>query len=489
MFKTTTFRRRATVLVALLVVCAVGVAAPQGVPDVVAIGGDRELFVDGYLIDRLEGGARLQLARPRDEGIVLRFDQPWEKRFPGFVTVLHDPPLYRMYYYGWTADTDRPQEPSTVMCYAESADGKRWVKPNLGLFEVCGTRENNVVLADAGAYSGNLAPFIDTRAGVPADERFKALAGTDGSGLVPFASADGQRWRRLTSDAVLAVENGFDSLNVSFWSERETCYVAYVRVNIEGVRRIARATSLDFLNWSMPALMGYGPAPLEHLYTNMTHPYFRAPHIYVGLAARFLYMRKVLTDEQSQALDVFPGFAGDVSEGVLITTRGGTRYDRTFLEGFLRPGLRPQDWVSRTNFPGNGIVPTGPDEMSFFANHDYSLPTAHVRRYSLRTDGLASVNAPYSGGELLTRPLTFRGRRLVLNYATSAAGHLRVEVQDVSGKPVSSYRLEDAVQMVGNELAAEVRWRGGPDLTPIAGQTVRLRFEMKDADLFSLQFE
>jgi hypothetical protein len=34
--------------------------------------------------------------------------------------------------------------------------------------------------------------------------------------------------------------------------------------------------------------MDFGKTPVEHLYTNQTAPYFRAPHIYVAIAARFM---------------------------------------------------------------------------------------------------------------------------------------------------------------------------------------------------------
>src|SRR5438105_4444541 len=56
-------------------------------PEVRALGTRRELFVDGFLIDKLQGAA-LTLERPCPAGIVLRFDQPWEGAFCGYATVL-----------------------------------------------------------------------------------------------------------------------------------------------------------------------------------------------------------------------------------------------------------------------------------------------------------------------------------------------------------------------------------------------------------------
>jgi hypothetical protein len=205
---------------------------------------------------------------------------------------------------------------------------------------------------------------------------------------------------------------------------------------VDDVRRIARTTSKDFLAWSEPVLMHYGDGPIEHLYTNQTSPYFRAPHIYVAIAARFFPGRQVLSAEQAKAIHVDPGYFRDCSDGVLLTTRGGHRYDRTFAEGFLCPGIGPENWVSRTNYPALGVVQTGPHEMSFYVNQNYGQPTAHLRRYSLRLDGFACVRAPYAGGELTTRPFTFTGKSLRVNFATSAAGGIRAELQDVAGNSI-----------------------------------------------------
>ena len=103
-------------------------------------------------------------------------------------------------------------------------------------------------------------------------------------------------------------------------------------------------------------------------------------------------------------------------------------------------------------------------------------------------DGFASVNAPYAGGELLTKPFTFSGNRLFLNFATGAAGDIKVEVQGANGEPLPGYSLEDSRELVGNYIEREVSWRGDPDLSKLVGQAVRLRFAMKDADLYAFRF-
>ena len=119
--------------------------------------------------------------------------------------------------------------------------------------------------------------------------------------------------------------------------------------------------------------------------------------------------------------DTIAGGAGDVSDGVLLTTRAGsTRYDFTFKESFVRPGLGSENWTSRSNYPALGVVQTGPAEMSFYVQRHYGHEMAHLQRMTLRLDGFASLHAPYAGGQMVTTPLTFAGRYLELNYATSA---------------------------------------------------------------------
>src|SRR5262249_39513969 len=153
----------------------------------------RELFVDQLLIDKLTG-ATLALERPHDEGIVLRFDKPWEGPFCGYATIIKDGPLYRLYYRGLhSANADGSD--AEVTCYAESKDGITWTKPELGLFEVGRSKANNVVLAGMAPFSHNFAPMLDSRKEVLKEHRYKALAGTGRSGLVAFVSADGLRWK------------------------------------------------------------------------------------------------------------------------------------------------------------------------------------------------------------------------------------------------------------------------------------------------------
>ena len=484
--------------VMMLPLCVSPALAQQSSID---IGSRRELFVDHHLIDRMEN-LRLHMHEPRDEAEVLKFDEPWEGIHCGYCTVIYDEQAkkpfgkYRVYYRGMPVSS-KDGSPEEVTCVAFSDDGIHWHKPNLGLYEVNGSHQNNVVLAGAPPFSHNFSPFIDTRPDCPPAERYKALGGLNGTGLVAFVSADGLSWKKLRDEAVIPrkapfpVKWMFDSQNLAFWSEAERRYLCYFRVYTD-VRRIARSESSDLVHWSEPVLMEYEtggkPSPVEELYTNQTSPYFRAPHLYLAVAARFVPGRQAISDEEAVQLQVAKNYYKDLSDAVLMATRGGNLYSRTFLSSFIRPGIGLRNWVSRTNYPALGIVQTGPHEMSVYVNQDYAQPSAHLHRYSLRLDGFASVRADYSGGELLTKPLRFSGTSLQLNLSTSAVGFIRVEIQDASGQVLPGFSAEECVEVIGNETDRTVHWKSGSDLSAWVDKPVRLRFVMKDADLYAMQF-
>ena len=256
-----------------------------------------------------------------------------------------------------------------------------------------------------------------------------------------------------------------------------------------GVRTISRTTSKDFIEWTKPVEMNFGDTPKEHLYTNQTHPYFRAPHIYIAIAARFMPKRQVLTEEQAKILNVNPKYFKDCSDVVFMTSRGNSKYDRTFMEAFIKPGIGLQNWVSRSNYPVLNVVQTGSDEMSVYVNQNYAQPTSHIRRYSLRLDGFTSLKASYEGGEMLTKPFIFKGENLYINYSTSAAGEIMVEFQTANGSPIEGLSLSESEVLIGNEIKRLVSWKSTNKLKELQGVPVRLKFKLKDANLFSLKFE
>jgi hypothetical protein len=456
----------------------------------IQIGSQRELFVDRTLVASMEN-ARIVLHHPVDRGEVFAFDKPWEGAFSAYVTIIHEGEKFMAYYRGVPAAGEDGND-AEVTCYAESADGIEWEKPELGIYDVGGNKKNNVILANAAPVTHNFSPFLDRKPGVPSRERFKALGGTSKSGLVAYVSSNGIHWEKLQESPVFT-EGKFDSQNVAFWSESEQQYVCYFRTwtggGYSGYRSVSRAVSKDFINWTAPEPMGFGDTPLEHLYTQQTSPYFRAPHIYLAIGARFMPNRKVVSDQEAKILGVDPKYYNDCSDVVLMTSRGGNRYERQFMESLIRPGIGLQNWVSRSNYPALNVVQTGADEMSIFVNQDYAQNTAHLRRYSMRLDGLASLSAGYSGGNLVTKPFVFEGNSLEINYSTSAAGEVRVALLDEGGREIPGFSLQESQELIGNEITRTVYWNGSTDVSSLSGKPVSMKITLRDADVYSFRFK
>ena len=80
-----------------------------------------------------------------------------------------------MYYKSWTMPEVTGKAGGLVIAYAESRDGLTFTKPELGLHEVNGSKQNNVIWTGVGTH--NFAPFLDARADCPKESRFKALGG------------------------------------------------------------------------------------------------------------------------------------------------------------------------------------------------------------------------------------------------------------------------------------------------------------------------
>lgn len=454
-----------------------------------------ELFVDDYLIDEMHN-TELKLHHPRREGPALFFDKSWEGGLSGYVTVIKDDDTFRLYYRGLPV-SQNGDESQQVTCYAESRDGFEWNKPELGIYEINGTSDNNVILADAGRVTHNFSPFLDTKPDSLPSQRYKAVGGSEKSGLIAYTSEDGIHWSKLRDEPIIT-EGKFDSQNIIFWSEHEELYVCYFRTwtktGYSGFRSVSRVTSPDFLHWSKPVEMDFGGNPREHIYTNQTTPFFRAPHIYIATAARFMPDKQALTDAQIEELKLndpvnYRKITTGCSDAVLMTSRGGNRYTRTFMEAFIRPGANPHDWTARANYPALNVVPMNEETMLLYVQRHYGQPDAYLEALTLRTDGFVSLNAGYDQGGMITKALRFSGSNLILNYETSAAGSIAVELLDADKNPIPHFTLEDCDLIAGNRIDRTVTWNKHADLSALLEKTVHLRFVLSDADLYSIQFQ
>lgn len=471
------------------------------------LGTRRELFVDGYVIDTGSlDNCELMIHRPADRGKVFQCrnerDRPYSMCF---TTVIKDGRRYRLYYRTWP---DAGKRTLAWRC-AESADGIRWIRPNYGLCRSNGSVSNNIIISKPNNLAA-FAPFIDTRPGIPVSQRYKAVALAIGGKvrrLFAYASPDGIRWSLMSGkpvmdehhDGLITDHAALDSHNYAFYSETEGQYVMYLRDWKDGIRRIARTTSSDFLTWSACRLMEYRYADslrhaYEHHYINSTHPYFRAPHIYLAPAARLVLNSGGEITSRAEAgkmgisISYYRKNKNHSSCSIFMTTRGNLVYDRLLPGRYIIPPRHVGKQMARSNFPGPCYVQTGPRELSLYVSHNYASNLNHLRRYALRLDGFGSLHAENAEGEAVTRPLTFVGRHLYLNYRTGRGGSIRIELLDDKGTPLTGFTQADAVPMTGDSIDGIVSWKNGTDLSARTGIPVRIRFIMKNADIYSMRF-
>jgi len=509
-----------TALATLVALVFCGLAVAQ---DPIDVGSRRELFVEDTLVDKLAGGAELRLHHPVPQEIALEHDAPWEGTGSGYHSVFRDGDKYRLYYKAWHLDVSADGKLKTnahplFCCYAESDDGIHWRKPELGLVEFQDSKANNICIASgmigkAQTDAGHPAVFKDENPDCPADAQYKAVLRSSGPrGLLPFKSPDGIHWSPM-SDKPVITEGAFDSQNLAFWDPVRREYRAYWRIftagtttekvwKPSGIRAIRTATSPDYLHWGPHADLTYVDSPPQQLYTNQIKAYYRAPHIFIGFPTRYIErgwsdsMRALPELEHREArAKASLRYGTALTEGLLMASRDGVRFKR-WNEAFLRPGIeREGTWHYGHQYIAWHVVETksalegAPNELSLYAGESYwTGKSSLLRRYTLRLDGFVSAWAPFAGGELLTKPLVFSGKALTLNFSTSAAGGVRVELQKPDGQPIPGFSLDDCQEVFGDDLERTVTWKGGGDVSKLAGQPVRLRFALRDADVYAFQF-
>ena len=505
------------------------------------VGDKLELLVDDYIVEH-KINVKRNIHQPVPQDIAITFDKPWEGNISTYYTVIRESPSWlRFYYRAGDIDvasmrSDKLKTNGQRTCYAESRDGGiTWTKPNIGLFEYNGSRENNIIWIDERS-TENFTPFKDTNPNCKPDELYKAV----GSRLNPYllfamTSPDGINWKFLRQEPLLTLYHGkFDTQNVVFWNETINKYMLFYRDCLDRRRNIGRgikiAISENFLHWTEFKWLKYSdsiPQAEYQLYTNCIQQYFRAPHLLVGLPNRFNLPRQGYPGHPQ------PG----VFDAIVMTSRDGYNWNRT-AEAIFRPGPQRKCWASRNNlialnmFQSPSKLEGAPPEMSILANEGYYLDLCHLRRYTWRLDGFASISAPFEGGELITKAFTFTGRLLVLNFSTSAMGWIRVAIEDANTRdPIPGFSLQDCPEVFGDAVNQMVSWKDrediqivkeemsnlpedydsdediddkvlpkiikerqvrvikpGYDVSHLQNIPIRLRFKMKDCDLYSFRF-
>lgn len=478
-----------------------------------SLGDKREVCWDKHIVDSMENASVL-MHKPVRKNVVLDCNEKWEELRAGYLSIHKIGDKYRL-YYRTSGSRDKKKE---CFCVAESLDGKSFYRLPLEKYEYDGARKNNIFFMED-RFVDNFSIHIDTNPDCPPDEKYKALSlkieKIDGKyhlDLLYYKSADGFDFQYV---CMLDVPGIFDTHNVVIWDEKEKEYKMYIRDfhDYDGSRsnyyprddimepcyRDVRLTrSKDFVHWSAPEMIRYTDNDLHiQMYTNQIMKYPRAD-IYLGMPVR--YVNRVKDKENFKYLPDWYGLrtkyieSGDrhgtvATDCVLMTSRDGSTFER-FPEAFFAPGLeKTRNWQYGEGYFSHGIVETVCDEndelteYSFYDSEGRWGELSKIVRYTVRLDGFFSWHANYYGGTVMTKPLTFEGDSMEMNFATSSLGHVKITVCDEEGNAIEGY---ESGKLFGNSLCRPIDFE--KPLSALSGKTVRIRFELKDADLYSFKF-
>src|SRR6185295_10547103 len=137
--------------------------------------------------------------------------------------------------------------------------------------------------------------------------------------------------------------------------------------------------------------------------------------------------------------------AKEQTEPTFMVSRDGQTFLR-YAEAVI-PTTAPENRDgNRSNYMAWGLVNLKHERAGFsvYAKEAYYTgPGSRLRRFTYRPDGLVALTADDKGGEIVTRPLSFGGAKLLLNYRAGEKGSLRVELTDAEERPIAGFRAAD----------------------------------------------
>lgn len=457
-----------------------------------------QLFLDDSWIEDSGRVQRVWHQANKYPDPVIRADQPWERNcIVAYGSVLHHGGKYKAWYSNWTRD----HQPK--VCYAESDDGIYWEKPNVGLHEFNGSKDNNIVVVSK-APNGLIDDLsvIDDRgdrawplkalywdSGV----RKSGKNSTSQYGIHLARSKDGIHWEPMTN---VLPEYG-DRFN-ALCRKHGGKYKALVRppkMHDLGKGRVASyIESKDLKRWSKPRLSVESDCedtPLMEIYSMV-------PFQYEGLVLGGIE-RMVMSPDK---LDTEIAWSRDGAQW----TRSRTR------PRFIEWGV-PRSWDDTwINLTANDPIRRGNLLWFYYSGrsgaHDAGYPHnhGHIGVATLRVDGFCSMQGQERPGWLLTRPMTWPDADLLVNYdarrdnkshpANHAIGQLRVAAIDTAGKEIKGFTFDDFGATCGNTGRANgtdcykaLTWGGDKNrsLRQLKGKRIRLKFSLCDVHLYSFK--
>jgi len=503
---------------------------------VIRIGNFRQLFVDDFLIERLDGLKRVYPPARKHPGNPLikptRDSEGWEIYTYG--TCMRDPGtgLFRLWYIGWVGDLRKHTVGDVYnMNYAISTNGIRWVKPKLGLKLWDGRRDNN--LLQSCQEDPRFAHFMSICycAEEPdPSRRYKFMNLWQDHRPYAHFSSDGIHWKSFEGNPIQFDRYG-QSTNTHWdpYGQQYLCAMRWESLDVatakaqrvlagcHSIRAGGISFSKDYIHWSpvRPTILpdekddemvgvrlAANPGIVEsdegpdyyHAQFNVTQ-IFPYQGIYIMLI---------------EVLDVSGGFGKHRHDGLLHTQLAFSRDLKTWTRAdgrspFIPTGEGPRwagDWDCGGTHPSSQPVRVGDQLWFYYGGMDHShfsqfykysedgtkpYPQARsgIGLATVRLDGFAAIEGGAAAGALLTRPMRLSGTHLLVNAECSEVGYVAVEVLDQEGRPVDGLTRDEADHVTGDSVRHVVSWKENPDIGRIAGRVVRLRFDMKDARLYS----
>lgn len=461
----------------------------------IEVGSAKQLLADDWVIEHRQHLTRtLHPIRKHPDNPLFTAEMPWEKPCVLlYGAVMYDPQRtadrFRMWYLCYTPkyndDYTERLAKSGRIAYAVSADGLHWERPNLGIHEFAGSRDNNIVIP--GPW-GVASVHYDPRDPDP-QRRYKAQVRYDGHRA--YFSPDGIHWAaqgRMTLSAFDRSTIHWDPLEQHWFASTKNWY----RVpGEEDQRGRGYSTSRDFINWSPVTWMcGTSRESGEIVYG--LEPFFYES-LFFGLWDRYRHEPNGLLDVQ------------------LAVSHNGRHWQRPSDEAWIPLTPLPDDFVrvKSSRSPETGVDPFDPRVPWDHANNSASMlgpvrvgdelwiyysgrTTDHRSRPhvgaiglgTLRLDGFFSLDAGETTGTLTTRPVRLTSPDLHVN-ANAVGGAVRVAVLNADGVPLQPFTLENCVPLTSDSVRHSVTWRGADSVAALTGQTVRLQFELNSARMYS----
>jgi hypothetical protein len=423
-----------------------------------------------------------------------------------------------------------------LLAVRTSEDGIHWKIPDLGRGEYKG--QYNIVLPEMVGGLGN--PFIDPNG--PSDQRWKFITGYHRRAIFVYTSPDGWHWTRHKT-ALLPFRSGTQSC--SFYDDQRQLYVSYHRTGIN--RTVAGATQRESvltetkdlfqpipytpvtmddyakaaktmrLRDPLPWYLDNGPltpggfgiefphkfAPIDTLdppeidfYITKAQKYPWAPDTYLAFPIAYFHYEVDTPLTRLIHMDPRRGRGSGPIETQLSVSRDGVIWKRYPRPAYVGNGLH-QDWPVNQAYLAHGMVRRGDEIWQYYFGTEiyhstYSKDKSKnaVYRVVQRLDGFVSADTPYEkDGFLKTKPLVFKGNRMVLNIDTDAMGYAQVGLLDDKGNPIEGFAVEECIYINGDFIETEVEWlKKGKDVAELEGKTIQILFKMRGSKLYAMQF-